>query len=94
MEAVNVAEGDAATPPRPTDTHRVHAAVGAGQVQVDQTVGLRQKQIHILPTERDKLGNTERDGGCVGVRGALTEASSPDRTPGFLLRSRCSRELE
>lgn len=24
----------------------------------------------------------------------LTEASSPDRTPGFLLRSRCSRLLE
>lgn len=25
---------------------------------------------------------------------ALTVASSPDRTPGFLLRSRCSSELE
>lgn len=25
---------------------------------------------------------------------AVTVASSPDRTPGFLLRSRCRRELE
>ena len=68
---------------------------------MDQAVWLRQEQIQVLQRHgrREALGWkrrketvwTERLG---DFRRVLTEASSPDRTPGFLLRSRCSRELE
>lgn len=65
---------------------------------MDQAVGLREEQIQVLQRhgQREALGwkrgkKTER---LFDVRRVLTEASSPDRTPGFLLRSRCSRELE
>lgn len=82
------------------DTHRVHGAICAGQIQMDQAVGLRQEQIQVLQRHgnREASGWKRRAGRktkrLCDFRRVLTEASSPDRTPGFLLRSRCRRELE
>lgn len=67
---------------------------------MDQAVGLRQEQIQVLQIhgDREALGWQRRAGKKTkrlwDFRCVLTEASSPDRTPGFLLRSRCRRELE
>lgn len=92
-----------------SNTHRVDGAIRARQIQMDQAVGLRQEEIQVLETETRererershmKLMKWSKNGAvCVFVSRwvllrSLTEASSPERTPGFLLRSRCRRELE
>lgn len=38
--------------PKPVGTHRVHTAICAWQIQMDQAVGLRQKHIQALQTQK------------------------------------------
>lgn len=44
------------------NTNRVHGAVGPGQVQVDQAVGLGQEQVEVLEGEKDGafIGGVDR----------------------------------
>lgn len=70
---------------------------------MDQAVGLRQEEIQVLQQRRvrrkSKMSCFRWKKGAAAVClvfgwCSLTEASSPDSTPGFLLRSRCSSVLE